>query len=257
MRVVPGLSRALLAATLVVTSSLSFAQQAAPRHYGVLSLVGNTLAIHSERPTVATRVKGSSRDVLPLTDPAFDVAVLTGANRALKSVNPDLAVTLMTTEDAGLFAAQNALFDSPDANVENRNYLAGLLKQRSITHLVLVTKQRASAAFQVRNGSIGNGSLEGLGFFIDDTLTFRDKSNNESSNGMLTPFAYLKVRLVDAQTLAVLGERVVLESAVVTKPTHLDAMEAWQAMETSTKMGHLQRLLGMAMAGSVPGLIAQ
>lgn len=246
-----------LAAALCIAAPFALAQSAAARSYGVMSLVGNTLAIHSERPTVATRIKGSSRDVLPITDPVFDVAVLTAANSAIKAAHPGAAIMLMSTQDAGLYAAQNALFDSVEANADNRAYLIGLLRERAISHLVLVTKHRESAAFKVANGRVGNGSLEGLGFFIDDTLTFRDKANNDTSEGMLTPFAYVKVRLVDARTLEVLAERAVLESAVVTKPSALDAMQAWLALENEAKVGYMKHLLDRAMATAIPAVLAR
>lgn len=249
----------VLAAALCLAAPFALAQSAVAtaRSYGVMSLVGNTLAIHSERPTVATRIKGSSRDVLPITDPVFDVAVLTAANNAIKAAQPGAAIMLMSTQDAGLYAAQNALFDSVEANADNRAYLIGLLRERAISHLLLVTKHRESAAFKVVNGRVGNGSLEGLGFFIDDTLIFRDKANNDTSEGMLTPFAYVKVRLVDARTLEVLAEQAVLESAVVTKPSSLDAMQAWLAMENEVKVGYMKRLLGRAMAAAIPAVLTR
>lgn len=250
------LPKGMIAVALLASAGASFAQTAAARSYGVMSLAGNTLAIHSERPTVGTRIKGSSRDVLPVTDTALDMAVLTAANAALLKAAPGAGITLLASQDPGLYAAQNALFEETAAQGENRAYLLSLLKDRGLSHLIIVTKHRASAGFKVVNGKVGNGSLEGLGFFIDDTLTFRDTSNSDSSTGMLTPFAYLKVRMLDAATLKVVAEAELLESSVVTKPTSLDAMQSWLALESQAKVRHLQRLLNKGMATTVPALIA-
>jgi hypothetical protein len=249
----------MLAAALVATMFSATANaKAAPRSYAVLSLVGNAIHIYTVRPEVGTRTEGESRHVLAIAEQVFDTAALHAANAAIKQVQPDAKVVLMMTQDAGLYAAQNAMFEAPGANQDNRNYLIGLLKERAVSHLVLVTTQRDHAYFKLTNGSAGTGLLEGLGFYIDDTTHFRNTKTFDSSRGMLGPFAYIRMRLLDATTLALVKEVKATRSSIVTKPSsEPSAMEMWTSLKTADKISHLNSLLGEAVTEGMTPLLGE
>lgn len=247
---------AQLAAMLLFSVSLASQAQTAPRSYAVMSLVGNAISVHTVRPGVGSRTNADSKHVLAIAEPVFDVAALKAANSAILSAQPGAKVVLMTTQDAGLYQAQNAMFDDGAANKDNRDYLVSLLKERGVSHLVLITKLRANAAFKVRNGYAGNGSLEGLGFFIDDTTLLRNTTTNESSIGMLTPFAHVKLRLLDAKTLALVGEGEAVESTIINRPSATaNAMEMWTSLTSATKIDYIDSLLVSAMNEAIPKVI--
>ena len=182
----------ILFAALTIGGNPGAVAQTKPRSYAVMSLVGNALHVYGVRPAVGTRTEAETRNVLEITDQVFDIAALESANKTIKHVHPGATVVLMMTQDAGLYKAQNSMFESPDANTENRDYLISLLKERGVSHLLLITKQRDFAQFKLTNGAAGTGQLEGLGFYIDDTTEFRTVNTSESSSGMVGPFAYLK-----------------------------------------------------------------
>lgn len=232
--------------------------ETAPRSYAVMSLIGNSISVHAVRPEVGSRTDGNSKHVLPIADPVFDVAALKAANSAIKQLQPGAKVVLMSTQDAGLYKAQNAMFDEAHANQDNRDYLISLLKDRGVSHLVLITRLRANAKFELRDGYAGSGSLEGLGFYIDDTTLLRNTQTSESSIGMLTPFAHVKLRLLDARTLALVGEEGAVESTIIHRPSASpNAMDMWTKLTSATKIDYLDGLLNNAMKTAVPALLAK
>ena len=253
-------SRLLAAAFAVLLFSLSAKAGAdtPARSYAVMSLVGNTLQIYTVRPQVGTRVAGESRHELAIADPVFDKAALVAADAAIKRVQPRARAVLMMSEDAGLYAAQNAMFDAPAANQANRDYLIALLKERGVSHLLLVTKQRDNANFKLTNGTTGSGQLEGLGFYIDDTSRLRNAQTYDAASGMLGPFAYIRVRLLDAATLAVVGDMKASKSAIIAPPSASpSAMDIWTGMDSAEKIAHITTLLGDAMDETITSLLAK
>lgn len=224
--------------------------------YAILSLAGNALTVHGERQQVGLRVSGQSATVFPIQEPVFDTAALTAADAVLKKLVPGTTPVLMMSSDAGLYQAQNGMFDAPGANEENRAYLRSLLKERGVSRLLLVTRLRENARFNLTNGHAGSGTLEGLGFFIDEMFETRNTETNEHSIGMVVPFAYVKVRLLDADTLAVLGEANATVSRIIVRPAASATADAvWQSLSGAEKTTHLRQLLGCAMQSTVPQLL--
>lgn len=249
--------RAALAAALFTASPMIHAE-AAPRSYAVMSLVGNAISLHTIRPSVGIRSEAETKNVLPIAEQVFDAAALAAADAAIKRVQPAAKVVLMMTQDAGLYAAQNAMFDEAHANKDNRDYLISLLKDRGVTHLLLITKERDNARFKLSNGFTGKGTLEGLGFYIDETPHFRNSDTADASQGMVGPFAYVKVRLLDAATLQLVRQARSISSSILVRPSaEPNAMQMWTSMASAEKIKHLEHVLGAAMKEAVPPALAQ
>lgn len=249
---------AALAAMLLGLATTGNAQ-VAPRSYAVMSLIGNEVSIHTVRHEVGVRVSGENRSVAEVTDPVFDDIALRMADTVIKGVQSDAKPVLMMTQDKGLYKAQNEMFESIDANKDNREYLLSLLKDRQVSHLVLITKLRDNAALKMARGQVaGNGRLEGLGFFIDDTFQARNIASNESEWGIVAPFAYVKIRLLDARTLEVVRESRALESHVLARSSATaDAMGTWNAVSSEEKINFMRSLIRGAMEHAIPELLAK
>lgn len=229
---------------------------AIPRNVAVLSLAGKTLMVHSVVQQVGSSLPSERRHALPIEEPVFDQAALLEADRVLKRIAPGIKPVLMMTADNALYQTQNAMFDQPAQNIEHRDYLLSLLKERGVSHLLLVTRHRDNAAFKLTNGYAGNGSLEGLGFFIDDMFETRDMQTREIATGMVVPFAHIKVRLLDAGTLQVLAEASTRQSTIITRSSSSrKAEEIWTSLGTADKVRYINRLLGCAMDATLPSLM--
>jgi hypothetical protein len=230
--------------------------QSAPRSYAVMSLAGDAITVLGESQQVGSNLPSHTRNVVPIQEPIFDQAALLAADGVIKSLLPGAKPVLMMTSDPGLYKAQNAMFDLPADNLDNRAYLKTLLKERGVTHLLLVTKTRENANFKLTNGHAGNGSLEGLGFFVDEMFETRNEETLERATGMVVPYAYVKVRLLDAATLELVGQASAMESRIVVRPSASPkAQELWTTLSHADKVDHLRGLLGCAMRGTLPQLL--
>lgn len=186
----------------------------------------------------------------------FDETALIEARKAILNAESSAKVSLMMTQDIGLYGAQNGMFDQPDAHLEDREYLKSLLKTQGVSHLLLISKLRSVAKFQLYNSSEGSGMLEGLGFYVDDMINLRRIDTQDGARGMLAPFAYVRVRLIDAATLDVMGEASSKQSIIMAQPSvESSGMQLFQAQTSADKVRHMRTLLESAMAEVMPRLL--
>lgn len=185
----------------------------------------------------------------------MDEAILLSIDAALKRAGT--TPVLMMTQDKELYKAANSMFEQAHANADNRAYLQGLLRERKVSHLVLVTRVRDNTPLKLARGeTVANGVLEGVGFYIDDTTQLRDSKTAEAYFGMVVPFAYLKLRVVDAATLNVLSERTATYSYPVVRPsTQPSGMETWASMSKDDKLASIRQAVEGAVQGTVPALL--
>lgn len=235
----------------------------APRKYGILSLAGDAISVVTYVPEVGTRLDANDKQVYSLGDnTAFDEAAIRAASAAVERVHPEAGRFLMLSTDAELHKGQNSMFDDPAANQANRDYLKSLWKGKDLTHLILVTKYRADAELKYMNESGGTGKIEGLGFYMDnrtEVVTHNDQQNkHESSQGVLMPFAYVKLRLINADTLDVEREVRLKEGEMATYALGEErAVRTWQALTAREKTEYLDRLMRQAVTEGVPRLLKQ
>jgi hypothetical protein len=241
---------ALLAATLA---------HAAPRNYAVLSLAGDSITTMTFVSVTGTHLNPNDKDVRPFAGTVFDETAVRSAGAALQQDAPGMEPFLMLTLDGELHKAQNAMFDEPAGQQVNRDYLKSLWKGHAVSHLIMVSKFRADAEVKYQHTTDGSGKVEGLGFYMDNRVNVlvQEEQRNYRSKGILMPFAYLKLRLVDADTLAVLGEATEKMSEIVTYPpeTRPD-VNAWGALTPQQKIDYLDHLIDKAVRQGVAKLLA-
>ena len=241
----------------LLAPSAGLAADAAAPVYAVMSLVGDNISTEVFTRVIASRTEGNLKKMLPIESAVFDQAAVQAANGVVKRQKPGVKTVLMVSADKELHLQQNGMFETVEANKANREYLQNLLKNRGASRLILITKYKYDAEFQVANEHIGSGKIEGLGFYIDNETKLLNNSNFVSANGYVAAYAYAKVRLIDAATLNVLKEVVVKRSDVnanYNAPT-ADAMP-WDALTSAQKITWLQDVLGGAMDEAIPKLLA-
>lgn len=221
-----------------------------------LSLAGDSITTQFFARGTGSKMDGNRKMVMPIENPVFDMEAIQSANKVFKQLRPGVKTTLLVTADKGLFQAQNDLFDAVDANKDNRTYLGSLLSNRAVTQLVLITKNRAYAEFKVDNGMVGSGRLEGLGFYMDNETRLMNGRSLVIGSGFVASFVYLKVRLIDAQTLNVLKEVNVKESDLNVNYQITQVHQvAWDATTSEQKVRRLNEVLAGAMGDAIPALL--
>jgi hypothetical protein len=253
----------LLLAPVLLAGAVHAAAADAPRNYGILSLAGDSISTVTYVPEIGSRLDTNDKLVYSLgNNTVFDEAAIRTASAALQQIAPEAGRFLMLSTDAELHNVQNSMFDNPDANQVNREFLKSLWKGKDLSHVILITKYRADAELKFMNESGGTGKIEGLGFYMDNRaeVTSHDEKNNthHDSKGVLMPFAYIKLLLLNPETLAVEREVRLKESQMATYAQGTDkAVRTWQVLTPKEKTQYLDHLLRKAVTEGVPRLLKQ
>ena len=225
-------------------------------NYAILSLAGDDISIVAFNPTTGTHMDANRKHVLELHNPVLDTAAIEAANTAMKAALPGIKTALLVTPDADLYKAQNDMFEAPDANKDNREFLKSLLTKRAVDYLVLITKFNAATEINFDNIHLGNGNLNGFGFYIDSTTEVRNLDSLEAGTGFIASYAYLKIRLIDAKTLEVVREVNEKQTSVFANNNRGETgFRAWNLLSSKEKIALLQTLVGNTMNDGITRLL--
>ncbi|MGO4380746.1 hypothetical protein AB4Z19_20910 [Pseudoduganella sp. RAF19] len=248
--------RILATMLLTLVSLTAHADGQTPRKIGIMALSGNSMSTYNFVTQTGTRVAQLARNLVPLKNTAFDEVTVQAANKAVLKAEPATPTAMILTLDAELYQAQNAMFDSPEANKANLDYLQGLLKQRNVTHLILVTKLNADAEVKFSRSHESTGRFEGLGFYLDNGVEITEDATGQFGRGIIMPFAYVKLRLIDASTMKVVKEVYQKQSCTIGNMKGENGLYAWNAITSDEKVRNMESLLNAAMEKGVPQLLA-
>ena len=77
--------------------------------------------------------------------------------------------------------------------------------------MILLTKVRDSAKVPLYDTSIGVGTVQGIGFYVDNDIRLKIRETGNSADGLLAPFVYVRLSVVDVQSGEAVREEVVRE----------------------------------------------
>ena len=239
--------RALLLVSLALLAlPAARAAEATRPTVAVLSLIGDEMTLVTRRLTTGSRLDRNERQAVPIEDPAFDVAAAVAAERAIKEAMPSAERLRMSVRDKRLFALQDGVFQPGPASDGLRQALQSLLLDAKATHLMLITKRRDVAQFRLADSHIGDGKIEGIGIFIDNSAWLEDPITRKFGTGYFACYAYVKATLVDVATMRVLGASDGTDSAITTAIDG-SATNAWEALSPAGKAENLMRVADRAV----------
>lgn len=225
------------------------------RRYAVLSLVGDELTIVQREMSTGSRLDRNAQLKVPLGRASLDRAMLLAVDEAVRKAEPAARPVLLAPRDPGLFSLAERAGDG-NGTAAVLDAVRPIAAGARATHLILVTKHRHRAMLRLPDGHVGDGTLEGLGFYLDGGSDTRGSSAmmNDSERGFISPYAYFKVALVE-----VASGRVVAQDYVVGSQAHLvkagSIGSAWGAMGDEQKDAELTRLIRDEAARVVPALL--
>ena len=244
----------ILFALLVAAAALC--AHAETKRYAVLSLVGDRLLVVEREMSTGSRLDRNLRRFVGVPDRALDNSMLLAIDDAIRSSDAAAATILLASKDPALYsAAARALGGTGDTE---RIYEAvkPMLTGTNATHLVLVTKQRHQAMLRLRDGLVGSGYLEGLGFYVDYGTLSRSVDTNEPERGFIAPFIYVNVALIEVTTGKVVAEERILGSAPYTTPD-ANIGDAWGALTAQQKADRLTEVMRAETGRVIPQLLAK
>ncbi|MGO4377666.1 hypothetical protein [Pseudoduganella sp. RAF53_2] len=247
--------RALAFSLTALVSLSALAAEPLPRKFGIMSLSGDSISTYNAITQSGTRVGQLRRNLIPLNNTAFDDITVQAANKAVQQVEPATPTAMLLTLDGKLYQAQNAMFDNPSANKAELEYLQSLLAERGISHLILVSKLNAESEVRLNRSTEERGRIEGLGFYLDNGIRIKDDESRQSGHGVIAPFAYVKLRLIDASSMQVIKEVIQKQSSTIGNLRGESGLYAWNVLSAGEKVSYMETLLNAAMTKGVPQLL--
>jgi hypothetical protein len=250
-----GIKRLLCLAgfALVYIPSSGYAADSPPRTYAVISLIGDKISVVGHRATVGSTIDRNRQGALAVQGRALDDTAVLAASDAISRFDPRASIVMLASSDPTLYELQDELFEPQQ---RSRALLTSAIRDpiqgQHATHLILIRKHRADAALRMQVQYVGSGKIEGVGFYVDPTLPTRNLETNELGSGFLATFAYIKVTLVDANTMAVIREQTVEESATMLTGKSLNPLDA---LTPTQKTAALRSMIIKATAGGVKAVL--
>ena len=245
--------RAILVALAMLVAT---GAEAVERTYAVMSLVGDGLLIVQYRVKTGSTLSGRQRQAVPVADPVFDRTALLAVEAAVKRAQPKAEVVLFGGRDPGLLEVQAKSLGSAGSAQAIADALVPRLPKTAATHLIIVTKAQSATALRVDQSVVDTGPLEGLGFYVDPSIDTRPPEGSAAagSQGLLAPFAYIDVALVDLATGRVVAERPVYASYSYTE-SQTGSLTPWDSLSSQEKMRILTKLIGDEVDKAVGALL--
>lgn len=244
-------------ATLALPAHAQAPAAPAARKVAVSSLVGDQMAITVYRERAGTNVGSNPVNHLKMPGPIFDQSVLKAVNEALEKTSPKPAVAMLRVPaaDTDLDPAKFIV----DGKVVAANPVVDALRKQGYTHLVTATKLRSRNTVKLADKDIiGTGFLEGLGFYLDYTITVQKAGTEaQTSQGIIAPHVYVQLNLIDLAALEVVGTQQVTASFVRAQssdnPTGTDP---WGAMTPEQKVDAINRMIAGTVGPAATALFA-
>jgi len=232
----------------------SGAEQEPPalRRVAILSLIGDEISLVVRTP----HLTGNRTDRVQIPGSALDNYALLVLHDALSKTRSGLPIDLLEVNDPALYAAQDGLLDEQGSDARTvRDAMGKQLADVGASHLLLLTKHRGPARLRLTFGSVGEGQLRGLGFYLDHTLRVRRSDTSEVGRGLLAVFAYVRLSLVDARSLRVIRSDVEVASSTFSAARNESGLDPWEALSPQQKVEELKRLLRKELLQMLPKVL--
>jgi hypothetical protein len=243
---------AILIALSWTAGGFAYAQTAAKPKIAISSLVADTLTVNVYGGATGTNLTNQS-EILKMPGPLLDNAVLATARDAIARAAPGAELAMLKVAAAGSSGDPSGVV--VDGKPVAGNALVEALRQQGFTHLFTATKHRNVNVIRLASGVIntGRGQLEGLGFYIDPTIRVQSTTTADSSDGIIAPYLYIELRLVDLATMDVRAQAITANS-VFAAFENKKGSDAWGALTAEEKIAALRSLITRHVAQAVPAL---
>jgi hypothetical protein len=195
-------------------------------------------------------IDSNQQEKLPVPSSEFDELALKTASDAVTKALPSTSLAALTVAAAGsdLDPAQFLV----DGRIAASHRMVVALRDAGFSHLLVITKYRAPARLKFLTNSVGSGYLQGIGFYIDNTLEAQRMDTLEVATGMIAPYVYIKLALIDLTSLQQIREQTITDSTTRSAAGHKEAFDAWSALTAQQKVSLLKDLIRTNISEAVP-----
>lgn len=235
------------------SATLARAQGAGPGKLAIVSMVGQDVDVVVSEAQVGSRM-APKRERLPIPPGFLDQRATLSMDKLARSFVPAGQIVLLSGQGKMWAELQQDAVASASGMNDMVATLADAARQAGCDQILALMKWRGVAKLRLARTSIGNGMLEGLGFYIDPKLPTAIEGTQETSFGVLAPFAYMRLLHVDARQVKALGSETAQASTSVAPPTG-SLVNAWDALNSEQKIQVLLGLVDEELGRMVPTLL--
>jgi hypothetical protein len=241
-----------LALTILTTSAMANsaanpAANASSKKIAVLAAISDDIAVVSYRPQVGSNINPNVYRNWPLPLGPFNNAALLAADEAVKRAEPNSSTILL---DVPNLAKQEHLLDKRQFNPPEA--VRSTLTSQGATHVLLISKFRSSFHFPNPPGYVGHGTLEGLGFYLDNDYPIISRQTGKNSSGFIAPHAFFKVSLIDLASSTVIKEQAITANETYFSDTQF---KPWDMISDQQKLESLIDMIKDETGRAVPALL--
>lgn len=222
--------------------------------YAVLSLLADKFDVVNARAAIGSRIDQNRRQTFEDPQGLFDRYAAVAVERAIRGGDASTAVTMLALPRTSIYYDQpHKIFDG--RSVALPGSLVDALIAAKASRLVLLTKHRDEVRVPLTSGATGTGNVRGLGFYIDSDLHITNNSTGESSFGVLCPYVYVRISLIDVESGDVIRERIVRAMSTYLPSQKAGIAHPWDVLDPEQKIDALRGLLERELAKAVPALL--
>ena len=232
------------------------ATDGAPRTYAVLSLIGDKINIVGHQATVGSKMDRNRHGTMVVEARALDDTAVIAASDAIGRFDPRASIVMLSSNDPALYELQSELFEPQEkSRALLESAIAVPARSQHATHVVLIRKHRSDALMRLDRLYVGSGKIEGVGFYVDANLVTTNSDTHAQGRGFLAPFAYIKVTLIDAQTMAIIREQTVEESMALSTARAEGSLNPVDVLTPAQKTSALRSMIVRATARGVADVL--
>lgn len=241
---------ALLSATFPV-----HAAQPGDGKIAIVSRVGDALSVViTQERAAGSHLDPRRTDTIPSNGPALDHLAMGVAQDTVAQVLPRATVLLLAVPPAGSAWDPDRLL-AADGRVNWGDGVQPALQKAGISHVLVLAKHRSAARLMFQEGSLGNGTLQGLGFYVDLQTRTRRADTGARGTGYIAPFAYLRLVLVEVDSARVVREAELTESMALSAADSPSGDDPWGMLKPEAKVALLRDVMSQGMKRVMPTLL--
>jgi hypothetical protein len=225
------------------------------RRFAALSLVGDKIELVLAQFGIGSNIDRNSRRAIEDAQSGLDSLVLKAVDQALQKAEPGAPMAMLSLPGSVLYDKPERLFDGRQIALPGA--VVDALIASKATHLIVLSKLRDAARVPLADGFTGIGTVRGLGFYLDNDIRIVLRDNTGAhAPGVLAPFVYLRMTLVDVQSGDILREEAVRAMEAHFTASNPNATVPWDALSGQQKIDALQRLIDRSIGDAAARLLS-
>lgn len=231
----------------------TYAAEPGAKKLAVMSLLGSDIQVVETGGQVGTRLP-TRLTSLNLKSGMMDSKAMLMIDQYARGHFAPQNIKMLATQGKMWTELQQDAMTSPAGLRDLVATVTDAARLTDCTHALVLMKYRSTAQLQLAYTTIGFGMIEGMGFYIDSELRTAEIGTQNSSKGVLAPYVYVQLLLIDVNKAALVGTQTAKASTHVT-PENGTLTAPWDALSAEGKVQTLTDLMDTELARMVPALL--